>query len=578
MQSSGKENFVINGWQVSPPAGLIEKDDIIVHLEPKVMEVLAYLASRQGEVVTRDEIEKDVWRGALISYDAITRTVIKLRKAFNDDAKNPAIIATIPKRGYQLIAPVSYSRIDNDTEQSEISGSATSSSHTGQSDQSYQPENSGQATKSRLPLLLIFSLILLAVAVAWLLRSTYTEAPEQQQAAASPKGIVVLPFENLSNDPTQDYLADGMSEDITTDLSNISSLLVIASSATNSYRGMQVKPEEVGEALDVDYVLQGSIRQYGDQIRVNVQLSETATGFNLWGESYEGKVSEVFTIRHEVTNNIIAHFKFPLTSQEKLRLAHKATDSLVAYDYFHEGQRLSRLQTRESTEESQKAYRKAIEYDPAYGRAYGALAYSLAYAYRRGWTDAPLEALDQALVLSRKGVELDHSIPHTHWSMSYVYLMRKDYENAEKAAMKSIEVSPNYADGYGLLALINNSIGHPEKAIDYVKKGMRLNPYYTWDYLYNLGRAYLETGRVDEAITALEKARDRNENAIPVRISLTVAYVRAGRLEDAEWEVEQIQILNPAETVTHTQQGYPLRDKEQKERFLDDLRKAGLPE
>ena len=566
MQSSDKENFVINGWQVSPPAGLIEKDDIIVHLEPKVMEVLVYLASRQGEVVTRDEIEKDVWRGALISYDAITRTVIKLRKAFNDDAKNPAIIATIPKRGYQLIAPVSYSPATNDTEESEISGPTSSSSQV------------GKAAKSRLPQLLVFSLILLVIAVTWLLYSTYKVTPEQQQAAASAKAIVVLPFENLSNDPAQDYLADGMSEDITTDLSNISSLLVIASSATNSYRGMQVKPEEVGQALDVDYVLQGSIRQYGDQIRVNVQLSETATGFNLWGESYEGKVSEVFTIRHEVTNNIIAHFKFPLTSQEKLRLAHKATDSLVAYDYFHEGQRLSRLQTRESTEESQKAYRKAIEYDPAYGRAYGALAYSLAYAYRRGWTDAPLEALDQALVLSRKGVELDHSIPHTHWSMSYVYLMRKDYENAEKAAMKSIEVSPNYADGYGLLALINNSIGHPEQAIDYVKKGMRLNPYYTWDYLYNLGRAYLETGRVDEAITALEKARDRNENAIPVRISLTVAYVRAARLEDAEWEVEQIQILNPAETVTQARQSYPLLDKQQKERFLDDLRKAGLPE
>lgn len=566
MQSSNNENFVINGWLVSPPAGLIEKDDIIVHLEPKVMEVLVYLASRQGEVVTRDEIEKDVWRGALISYDAITRTVIKLRKAFNDDAKNPAIIATIPKRGYQLIAPVSYSEAGVDTEQSKISASASGSSQ------------AGRAAKSRLPQLLVLSLILLVIAVAWLFYSTYKVTPEQQQAAASPKAIVVLPFENLSNDPTQDYLADGMSEDITTDLSNISSLLVIASSATNSYRGMKVKPGEVGEALDVDYVLQGSIRQYGEQIRVNVQLSETATGFNLWGESYEGKVSEVFTIRHEVTNNIIAHFKLPLTNQEKLRLAHKATDSLVAYDYFHEGQRLSRLQTRESSEEAQKAYRKAIEYDPAYGRAYGALAYSLAYAYRRGWTDAPLEALDQALVLSRKGIELDDSIPHTHWAMSYVYLMREDYENAEKAALKSIEVSPNYADGYGLLALINNSTGHPEKAIDYVKKGMRLNPYYTWDYLYNLGRAYLETGLVDEAIAALEKARDRNENAIPVRISLTVAYIRAGRLEDAEWEVEQIQILNPAETVTHTRQSYPLLDKQQKERFLDDLRKAGLPE
>ena len=156
--------------------------------------------------------------------------------------------------------------------------------------------------------------------------------------------------------------------------------------------------------------------------------------------------------------------------------------------------------------------------------------------------------------------------------------MRQDYENAEKAALKSIEVSPSYADGYGLLALIYNSTGHPEKAIDYVKKGMRLNPYYTWDYLYNLGRAYVETDNLDEGIAALEKARDRNENAVPVRIHLAVAYVRAGRLEDAEWEVEQIQVLNPGETVSHTRKSYPILDKAEKERLLDDLRKAGMPE
>ena len=236
------------------------------------------------------------------------------------------------------------------------------------------------------------------------------------------------------------------------------------------------------------------------------------------------------------------------------------------------------MQTRESAIEAEKAYRKAIDLDPGYGRAHGALAYSMAYRYRRGWTDAPVEELDQALVLSRKAVELDSKIPHTHWAMSYVYLMRKDYDNAEKAALKSVEVSPSYADGYGLLALINNSTGNPEKAIDFVKKGMRLNPYYTWDYLYNLGRAYVETGNYDEGINALEAARDRNENVIPVRIHLVVAYVRAGRMEDAEWEVEQIQILNPAETISQTRKSFPILDEGERERFLSDLRKAGLPE
>ncbi|MFW2440557.1 MAG: tetratricopeptide repeat protein, partial [Arenicellales bacterium] len=347
---------------------------------------------------------------------------------------------------------------------------------------------------------------------------------------------------------------------------------------SNAYKGTKVNPQEVGKELNVDYVLHGSIRQYGDRIRVNVQLSDTTTGFNRWGESYEREVNEVFAVQREMTGSIITHFKLPLTHQEKLRLAHNTTNSLVAYDHFQEGQRLSRMQSRESGKEARKAYRTAIESDPEYGRAYGALAYSLAYAYRRGWTDAPLEMLEQALVLARKGVALDDTAPQTHWALSYVYLMRQDYENAEKAALMAIEVAPSYADGYGLLALINNSTGHPQKAIEYVKKGMRLNPYYTWDYLYNLGRAYSDTGRYEEAIEALEKARERNEDAIPVRLSLAVAYVRAGRQDDAEWEVEQIQMLNPSETLTHTKQSYPILDQAMKDRFLDDLRKAGLPE
>jgi TolB-like protein/DNA-binding winged helix-turn-helix (wHTH) protein/Tfp pilus assembly protein PilF len=560
LQQSGQNSFLIDGWRVSPAEGLIKKEDVIVHLEPKVMEVLVYLASRQGEVVTRDEIERDVWHGALISYDAITSTVIKLRKAFQDDARKPRIIATIPKRGYQLIAAVQYTE-----------------------DENLIPQNvtdNQQLPQSKIRhwhILLVISLVL-GLAMFWYAFPTSIDETSYQQPDTVANSIAVLPFENLSNDPKQDYLADGITEDITTDLSNLSNLLVIASSASNTYKGTQELPQKIGEELNVDYILQGSIRQYGELIRVNVQLIDTATGFNKWGESYERQVTQVFAIQRELTSNIVSFFKLDLTSQEKQRLAHNTTNNLIAYDHFQTGQRLSRKQTKESGEEAIKSYRKAIESDPDYGRAYGALAYSLAFAYRRGWTDAPLETLDHALVMARTGVAMDNTVPQTHWALSYVYLMRQEYEKAKKAALKAIEVAPSYADGYGLLALINNSTGHPQQAIEYVKKGMRLNPYYTWDYLYNLGRAYSDTGRYEEAIEALEKARERNESALPVRLSLAVAYVRAGRQDDAEWEVEQIQMLNPAETLTHTEQSYPMLDRAMKERFLDDLRKAGLPE
>lgn len=560
MQQSGQNSFLIHDWRVSPAEGLIKKEDVIVHLEPKVMEVLVYLASRQGEVVTRDEIERDVWHGALISYDAITSTVIKLRKAFQDDARKPRIIATIPKRGYQLIAAVQYTE-----------------------DENLIPQNvtdNQQLPQSKIRhwhILLVISLVL-GLAMFWYTFPTAIDETSFQPPDAVANSIAVLPFENLSNDPKQDYLADGITEDITTDLSNLSNLLVIASSASNIYKGTNELPQKIGEELNVDYILQGSIRQYGELIRVNVQLIDTATGFNKWGESYDRNVTEVFAIQRELTSSIVSFFQLDLTSEEKQRLAHNTTNSLVAYDHFQEGQRQSRNQTKETNEEASKSYRKAIETDPDYGRAYGALAYSLALAFRRGWTDAPVETLDQALVLARKGVELDNTVPQTHWALGYVYLMRQELENAEKATSRAIYVSPSYADGYGLLALINNNMGHAQKAIEYVTKGMRLNPYYTWDYLYNLGRAYYSAGRYNEAIVELEKARDRNENALPVRLYLAASYINADRQEDAAWEVEQIQMLNPSETLTHTKKSSPITDKELKERFLDDLRKAGLPE
>ena len=153
----------------------------------------------------------------------------------------------------------------------------------------------------------------------------------------------------------------------------------------------------------------------------------------------------------------------------------------------------------------------------------------MAVAFRRGWTDTPIETLARALELAKKGVALDDSIPQTHWALGYVYLMRKELENAEAAAMQSIAVAPNYADGYGLLALINNNLGNPEKAIELINRGMQLNPYYTWDYPYNLGRAYYTLGRYEDAISELEKARERNENAAPIKLYLIASYVRSGR-------------------------------------------------
>jgi adenylate cyclase len=421
--------------------------------------------------------------------------------------------------------------------------------------------------------------VLTAVAVAGLIAGGMVWLwPADNKNSVAPPSIVVLPFENLSDDPKQEFLADGITEDIITDLSRLSNLLVIASNTSFTYKGKKVSPEKVGSDLDVGFVLKGSIRRLGNEVRVNAQLVNTKTGFNTWAQRYDRTVSEVFAVQDEVTHSIVEALAVKITSKEKSRLAQRATNNLQAYDFFQEGQKIFIARTKETDEQARELYQKAIELDPNYGRAYGALATILASNFQMGRADAPIETLDHALVLAKKAVALDESTPQTYWALSFVYLMRKEYELAEKAATQSINIAPNYADGYGLLALIKLYLGKPQEAIDINTKGMRLNPYYTFHYLYTLGSAYYMLGDYDAAIATLEKAHERNLNAVQVKLFLAASYVKAGRQDDAEWMAHQLQMLSPTATITGIDKTIPMANIKFKRALLEDLRKAGLPE
>lgn len=456
-------SFQVGDWVVDPAAGQITRDGVPVKLEHKVMEVLSYLASRPGELVTRDDLEREVWKRRMISYDSTTAAVLKLRKALTDNARQPRYIVTVPKRGYRMIAAVQ----DSAAEAKEEEDRKTTDSVSGR--------KASRANLSKVLLSAVFLLLILGL-------SLFFYRGKQAQhgdaiSSSSPPSIVVLPFANLSSNPDQEYFADGITDDVITDLSRLSNLLVFSSGTSSAYKGRKLQPKEIEAELGVDYVLDGSIRRYGDEIRINARLVDANTGFQKWALRYDRLLVEVFAVQDEVTNSIVKALAVELTSQEKQRLGHRDTDNLKAYEVFQEGQRLAKIGSKETNEQAQAAYRQVIRLDPDYGRAYGALAYQLAYTYRRGWADSPLATLDRALELAKQGITLDDSIPQTYWSLGYVYLMRKKYADAEKAVAKAISIAPNYADGYGLLAFISNDMGEPERALEFAAKGMRLNPY-----------------------------------------------------------------------------------------------------
>lgn len=552
MTSSVNNGFFLEDWWVSPAEGTLSRGEEVVHLEPKTMEVLVYLASRPGEVITREELERDVWRGALVGYDAITNTVIKLRKALGDDARQPHFISTIPKKGYQLIATPG-----------ESTGAA----------QTVSESLPGVSTRSANIRLFGFGAIavLAIVGLAWAL------LPVDKGRQELPT-IAVLPFENLNVDPKQDFLADGITEDIITDLSKLSSIQVIASNSSSAFKGKDTPIKEIGDELNVTYVVKGTVRRLDDDFRVNVQLVNAKTGFNAWAGRYDRKVKEVFAIQDDVTRNIVRILSIQTTQQEETRLARKATSNLEAYDYFQEGMRHYRAITREGNELARQSYRKAIELDPNYGRAYGAISVTLATDYRWGWTDNPSETLEHALELATRAVQLDPASPQTHWALGFVRLARREYSDARTAAEKSIEVAPNYADGYGLLGIISANQNEPNQAIKYTRRGMELNPYYTWEYLYTLGMSYHMLEDYDKAIEVLEEAQARNGNVVQVKLYLAACYVRVNRLDDAEWMVEQLQVITPSTLLSTLDKTLSLSNSAARRTLLADLKRAGLPE
>ncbi|MDH5649460.1 MAG: winged helix-turn-helix domain-containing protein [Gammaproteobacteria bacterium] len=549
--------FQLGDWRVDPAAGCITRNGEEQHLEPRVMTVLTLLAGHSGEVVSREQLEAQAWAGMVVGYDALASSIIKLRKALGDDSRHPRYIETVSKKGYRLIAPLSH----------EISGDS-------------KPRFEQPSSQNQKPLMTIVVLALaIIVGVAWVVISGYrTTPPAVSGQNSNAKTLAVMPFTNISNDPQQEYFVEGITDDIITDLSGLSGVVVISRSATNRYQGIKIDPKKVGQELGVDYLLEGSIRKSGKRWRINASLIEAGTGANLWARRFENTESSLFSAQDELASSVVNALALELSPIDKERLQRRATTNFDAYELFLQGQKLFKERTRESNESAQDAYQKAIDLDSSFARAYGALAVALSVQYWRGWSDTPTETLNRASAMANLATQLDPSSPQAYWALGYTLMYQRQLDKAAVAVEHSIEIAPNYADGYGLLGLINNELGNGEEAARLIKKGMALDPHHSWDFPYNLGRAYYILGRYDEAVKNLLEALNRNELAVNPRMFLIASYMAMGRKDDAQWEAEQMRITSPETTISHLEKNYPIADSGLQKRFLDHLRKAGMPE
>ena len=404
-------------------------------------------------------------------------------------------------------------------------------------------------------------------------RSVFDPASMERMAYPLPEkpSIAVLAFENMSDDPEQEYLSDGISEEIITALSKTEKLFVIARNSTFVYKGKPVKVQQVAEELGVRYVLEGSVRKSGDQVRITAQLVDALKGQHLWAERYDRELKDIFILQDDITQQIVSALGVKFEQIEQEHALRKDPANLNAYDYNLRGWWHYKRFTREDNEQARRMFEKAIDIEPEFADAYAGLGLTYYESYARHWSHDP-QFLERALELGKRAIALDDTIPSAYSLLSHVYLWKKQHTQAITTIKKKITLDPNDAYGYADLAETLVWAGRPEEALELVKKAMRLNPHYPVNYLFTLGFANFAMERYEEAEAALKRTLTRSPDNLGAHLVLATIYSEKGRLEVAREHVAEAMRINPQLSLEDLRQRLPALPKN----GLDALRRAGL--
>jgi TolB-like protein/Tfp pilus assembly protein PilF len=344
--------------------------------------------------------------------------------------------------------------------------------------------------------------------------------------------IVVLPFDNMSKDPEQDYFSNGITEVLTSDLSRISSLFVIARNTAFTYKGKAANVQDVGKELGVRYVLEGSVQKAADRVRIVAQLVDTTTGGHLWSQRYDRPLNDIFALQDEIVQKIVTTLKLQLSLQEQGYIVRKHTDNPEAYDYWLRAVEYFLRFSKEPNARARQMSEKALALDPQYADPYAGLGWT--YWIEWAWRWSPnSQNLERAFELAQRAIALDDSLPNAHSLLSCVYAQKQQPDQAIAEGERAIALDPNNAESYFFQADALNLAGRPEDALRMMEHAMRLNPRYPPFYLLDLGWAYRLTGRYTEAVATLKEAISHNPNYMTAHFNLAGSYVQQWAFQES---------------------------------------------
>jgi TolB-like protein/class 3 adenylate cyclase/Tfp pilus assembly protein PilF len=445
-----------------------------------------------------------------------------------------------------------------------------------------QPKTAGQSIYT---VAAIVAVAMVATSVWW----WRPWAPIQAQASLErmafplPKkpSLAVLPFDNFGDDGGKINIADGLTEDLITGLSQVSSLFVIARNSTFAYRGKPAKIQQVAEELGVRYVLEGSVQRSDDKVRITAQLIDAISGHHMWAERYDRDVADLFALQDEITNQIVTALRVQLTEGEETQVHRRHTRDLDAWNLYNRGlekfYRFSRIENIEARE----LFKQAIETDRAYALAYALVAWTHWIDVVNRWVDRPDLALEEAEFLTEKALALDETLPDLYALRGVLKLNHGEFDEARRLARQAVALNPNHATNNALLGFVLQVTGDPEAGILQFKTAMRLSPYYPSWYLENLGYCYLMSEHYEEAAEAFKNFLDRSpapERRAYVNLSAAMALVSLGREGEARQHVEAALEIVPSLTVKNWTERSLTKDRRWVDKGAGQLARLGLPE
>ncbi len=391
--------------------------------------------------------------------------------------------------------------------------------------------------------------------------------------------IAVLPFDNMSGDPQQEYFSDGISEDIITDLSKIGGLTVIARNSSFAYKGKSIDVRTVARELGVTSVLEGSIRRAGNRVRINAQLIDAASGAHLWAERYDRDLTDIFAVQDEVTRHIVDALKVKLSPGEAVRIAAAPTRNLEAHDLFLRGRQLlrGRRWNREIFDRTVGFFIQAIEHDPDFGDAYAGLAIAHVLDFQNHLTGDPA-ALETAAHFAAVAIEKSPDLPNAHFAVSNVAIWQRNLEKAKQETETAMALSPNDAFAYSQRGHIEVYMGTPLQAIPFLERAIRLDPGFAQQSIHFVGMAYLAGGKYEAAAATFRERIRLAQETDASRGLLISALGHLGEIDEAQRVWAELKQVNPNYSFAAHLARLPFTNPADAERIREGFARTGLPE